>query len=69
MLVEKLAFILEEKSHEFKNCNGKDLCLVCSGNRGSADLASSHLDCDPRQRYWRIEHDQDHVSWLIVFML
>jgi hypothetical protein len=27
------------------------------------------LDGDPRQLYRRVEHDQDHVSWLIVLML
>ena len=32
MSVEKLAFVLEEKDHEFKICGGKDLCLVCCGS-------------------------------------
>ena len=60
--VEKLAFTLEEKSHEFKICNGKDLCLVCRDHLSSADLAGGHLDDYPRQQYKRVGHDQDHIS-------
>ena len=69
MSVEKLTFTLEEKSHEFNIWSGEDLCLVCSGSHSSAGLAGGHLDGDPRQLYRRVEHDQDHVSWLIVLML
>ena len=67
--VEKLTFTLEEKSHEFNIWSGEDLCLVCRGSNSSADLVGGHLDGDPRQLCRRVEHDQDHVSWLIVLML
>ena len=83
MLVAYLDFVPEVKSHEFKICRGKDLCLVCRsnhtggenhgfkicseedlclvcrGSHGSADLAGSHLDGDPRQQLIQ----QDNARW------
>ena len=47
MSVEKLAFAQEERSHEYKICIGRDLCMVCRGSHGSADLAGGHLGGDP----------------------
>ena len=61
MSVEKLACTLEEKSHEFKNCNGKDLCLVCRDHHSSADLTGGHLDCDPLQLFRLVGCDQGHI--------
>ena len=50
MPVEKLAFEQEERSHEYKICIGRDLCLVCCGSHGGADLVGDHLDGNPRQQ-------------------
>ena len=60
--VEKLAFTLEEKSHEYKICNGKDLCLVCRDHHSSADLAGGNLDGDPLQLFRHVGCDQGHIS-------
>ena len=60
--VEKLAFTREEKSHEFKICNGKDLYLVCRDHHSSADLAGDHLDIDPLQLFRHVGCGQGHIS-------
>lgn len=59
--VEKPAFTLVEKSHELAIWNGKEMCPVCGGSRGSFGLAGVHLDGTTRQRYRCVEHDPDHV--------
>jgi len=69
MSVKITGFHSRGKSHEFKNCNGKDLLLVCRDHHSSTDLTGGHLDNYPRQQYKRVGHAQGHISRLIVLML
>ena len=50
MSVEKLAFAVEEESHEAKISFGRGLWLVCHSSLFSTELAGGHLVSDPRQQ-------------------
>jgi len=65
MSVEKLAFAVEEESHEAKISFGRGLWLVCHSSLFSTELAGGHLVGDPRQQLM-LKQGRPRTAWSYI---